>query len=56
VYAGLFGDDLDEVADRLDQAAQASRADQMRTTALSEPVSAAVRFPSLPSELRETPL
>ena len=33
VYAGLFGDDLDAVADRLDQAAAASRADQVRTTA-----------------------
>jgi integrase len=33
VYAGLFGDDLDAVADRLDQAAPASRADQVRTTA-----------------------
>jgi integrase len=35
VYAGLFGDDLDAVADRLDAAAQASRrvrADQVRTT------------------------
>jgi integrase len=33
VYAGLFGDDLDTVADRLDQAATAPRADQVRTTA-----------------------
>ena len=31
VYAGLFGDDLDAVADRLDEAAARSSADQMRT-------------------------
>jgi integrase len=31
VYAGLFGDDLDAVADRLDAAARAAAADQMRT-------------------------
>ena len=33
VYAGLFGDDLDAVADRLDVAASAARADYMRTQA-----------------------
>ena len=33
VYAGLFGDDLDAVADRLDQAASAARADYLRTEA-----------------------
>lgn len=33
VYAGLFGEDLDEVADRLDDAAAASRADLVRTSA-----------------------
>jgi integrase len=31
VYAGLFADNLDEVADRLDQAFDGLRADQMRT-------------------------
>jgi hypothetical protein len=30
-YAGLFGDDLDAVADRLDAAACAARADSLRT-------------------------
>jgi hypothetical protein len=33
VYAGLFGDDLDAVADRLDAAAAAARADSLRTEA-----------------------
>jgi len=31
VYAGLFGDDLDAVADRLDEAAAQARADYLRT-------------------------
>jgi integrase len=31
VYAGLFGDDLDAVADRLDEAAVRARADYLRT-------------------------
>jgi hypothetical protein len=31
VYAGLFADNLDEVADRLDQAFASANADQMRT-------------------------
>jgi integrase len=31
VYAGLFGDDLDAVAERLDQAAAKARADYLRT-------------------------
>lgn len=31
VYAGLFGDDLDTLADRLDEAAGRARADQVRT-------------------------
>ncbi len=31
VYAGLFGDDLDAVADRLDEAAALARADCLRT-------------------------
>jgi hypothetical protein len=31
VYAGLFADNLDEVADRLDQAFQGLAADQVRT-------------------------
>ncbi|WP_211754483.1 tyrosine-type recombinase/integrase [Nocardioides gansuensis] len=33
VYAGLFGDDLDAVADRLDRAAVRARADYLRTQA-----------------------
>lgn len=33
VYAGLFGDDLDAVADRLDKAASRARADYLRTEA-----------------------
>ena len=32
VYAGLFGDDLDAVADRLDATGRAAAADQVRTT------------------------
>ncbi len=32
VYAGLFGDDLDEVAERLDRAATTAFADQVRTS------------------------
>jgi hypothetical protein len=31
VYAGLFGDDLDAVADRLDAASAQARADYLRT-------------------------
>jgi hypothetical protein len=31
VYAGLFGDDLDLVADRLDATARAAAADQVST-------------------------
>jgi site-specific recombinase XerC len=38
VYAGLFGDDLDAVADRLDEAFQRRSADQVRTTASGETV------------------
>ena len=34
VYAGLFADDLDTVADRLDQAFAKLNADQMRTKPL----------------------
>jgi integrase len=37
VYAGLFADNLDEVADRLDQAVEELAADQVRTIA-SNPV------------------
>jgi hypothetical protein len=33
VYAGLFADDLDAVADRLDEAATSARADHLRTEA-----------------------
>jgi hypothetical protein len=33
VYAGLFGDDLDAVADRRDEAATKARADCLRTPA-----------------------
>ena len=33
VYAGLFGDDLDALADRLDEAAARARADYLRTAA-----------------------
>jgi integrase len=36
VYAGLFGDDLDAVADRLDELAAAVGADQMRTKGKSD--------------------
>ena len=38
VYAGLFNDDLDAVADRLDAAAAAARADYLRTTAPNDDV------------------
>jgi integrase len=34
VYAGLFGEDLEAVADRLDEAASQARADSVRTTGL----------------------
>jgi integrase len=33
VYAGLFGDDLDAVADRLDELASGATADSVRTRA-----------------------
>ena len=36
VYAGLFNDDLDAVADRLDAAAAAARADTLRTVVRGE--------------------
>jgi len=36
VYAGLFGDDLDDLARRLDEAATSSRADQVRTRSASD--------------------
>ncbi|HEX2893654.1 MAG TPA: site-specific integrase [Marmoricola sp.] len=38
VYAGLFGDDLDAVADRLDEAAAKARADYLRTRAAESDV------------------
>ena len=38
VYAGLFGDDLDTLADRLDEAAALARADYLRTEPSSEAV------------------
>jgi len=38
VYAGLFGDDLDAVADRLDEAAAQARADHLRTRGLEHGV------------------
>ena len=38
VYAGLFGDGLDAVADRVDEAAAATGADSLRTTAPSADV------------------
>jgi integrase len=39
VYAGLFGDDLDAVADRLDGAAVRARADSLRTRAYLRTIS-----------------
>ena len=38
VYAGLFGDDLDAVADSLDAAARRSGADILRTSPADAPV------------------
>ena len=38
VYAGLFGDDLDAVANSLDAAARRSSADILRTTPAQAPV------------------
>ena len=38
VNAGLFGDDLDAVAQRLDQAVSGRVADQVRTTGTAETV------------------
>lgn len=38
VYAGLFGDDLDAVADRLDEAAARARADSLRTDRAPTPL------------------
>lgn len=38
VYAGLFGDDLDAVAHRLDQAVAARNADYLRTTSVTSGV------------------
>ncbi len=40
VYAGLFGDDLDAVAERLDEAAARARADSLRTALAQTSVSA----------------
>ena len=37
VYAGLFGDDLDALADRLDEAFAARDADQVRTNRVLHP-------------------
>ncbi len=39
VYAGLFGDELDAVADRLDEAAVRARADSVRTGSNLRPIS-----------------
>jgi hypothetical protein len=39
VYAGLFGDDLDAVAERLDEAVAQRSADQVRTTDLGRVLS-----------------
>ena len=38
VYAGLFNDDLDAVADRLDAAAAVARANYLRTVAVPDGV------------------
>jgi len=38
VYAGLFGDDLDAVADRLDEAAARARADYLRTRGIESDI------------------
>lgn len=43
VYAGLFGDDLDAVADRLDEAASRARADSLRTAGEVRPIGAGHR-------------
>ena len=40
IYAGLFGDDLDAVAERLDEAAARARADSLRTALAQTSVSA----------------
>jgi Phage integrase family len=53
VYAGLFGEDLDEVADRLDDAAAASRADLVRTSAGSVAGTAPRGDFGMPADLRK---
>jgi hypothetical protein len=45
IYAGLFADDLDAVADQLDRAFARTNADQMRThRRLEQPNQAALPF------------
>ena len=48
VYAGLFGDDLDAVADRLDAAARRAAADFLRTSAPTGPESPDGDSPAAP--------
>jgi integrase len=40
VYVGLFEDELDDLADRLGQAASAARVDQLRTELATTPLEA----------------
>lgn len=51
VYAGLFADDLDQVADRLDQAVAGLNADQMRTRRQIEPTDQPEVTPRNPAQV-----
>jgi len=53
VYAGLFTDDLDSVAERLDAAAAQSRADSLRTTDVLSLSEARSKNASQGADLRE---
>ena len=53
VYAGLFNDDLDAVADRLDAAAALARADYLRTAGrIGRRSAASTSAANMPSDLR----
>jgi hypothetical protein len=56
VYAGLFGDDLDAVADRLDEAAVRARADSLRTRGHLRTISGPDESGEMPSDLGKRPV
>ena len=50
IYAGLFADNLDEVADRLDQAFGSLTADQVRTRPAQPPIAALLQHRRIGSD------